>query len=148
FRAHGNHQMYDVFSKVLKNFDREDLEVLWRIVKDKFKETQPEVLDIFLWHTLKTMFEHHIEDNVWKHQKGPQGLARVNRWKLFDSCGVYYVTLQSTQLFLLVEKMYPLTNYTLQQMFNDVRLLVNYECEMALELLRLIRRQLREGYVP
>nr|GEW83679.1 ribonuclease H-like domain-containing protein [Tanacetum cinerariifolium] len=34
FRANGNHQMYLAFSIMLKNFDREDLEVLWNIVKD------------------------------------------------------------------------------------------------------------------
>nr|GEZ55808.1 hypothetical protein [Tanacetum cinerariifolium] len=51
-RANGNHQMYLGFSTMLKNFDREDLEVLWKIVKDIFKESQPkEVLDVFLWHT-------------------------------------------------------------------------------------------------
>ncbi|GJT19315.1 hypothetical protein Tco_0878021 [Tanacetum coccineum] len=60
----------------------------------RFKKTQPkEVLDIFLFHILKTMFEYHIEDNVWKHQQRPQGLAKVKNWKLFDSCGVHYVTL-------------------------------------------------------
>nr|GEV65624.1 hypothetical protein [Tanacetum cinerariifolium] len=54
FRANGNHQMYLAFSIILKNFDREDLEVLWNIVKDRFKESQPkEVFDVFLWHTLK-----------------------------------------------------------------------------------------------
>nr|GEX41621.1 hypothetical protein [Tanacetum cinerariifolium] len=53
-RANGNHQMYLAFSIMLKNFDREDIKVLWKIVKDIFKESQPkEVLDIFLWHTLK-----------------------------------------------------------------------------------------------
>nr|GEX31410.1 hypothetical protein [Tanacetum cinerariifolium] len=77
-RANGNHQMYLTFSIMLKNFDREDLEVLWKIVKDRFKESQlKEVLDTFLWHTLKVMFEHTVEDSVWKHQKGPKGLARV-----------------------------------------------------------------------
>nr|GEW40229.1 retrovirus-related Pol polyprotein from transposon TNT 1-94 [Tanacetum cinerariifolium] len=87
------------------------------------------------------------EDNVWKHQKGPQGLARVKNWKLFNSCGVNCVTLETIQLFLLAEKMYPLTNYTLQQIFNEVRLQVDYEVEMAYDLLRLVRKQLREGYV-
>nr|GEV67866.1 hypothetical protein [Tanacetum cinerariifolium] len=78
FRANGNHQMYLAFNTMLKNFDREDLKVLWKIVKDRFKNSRPkEVLDVFLWHTLKVMFEHTVEDNVWKHQKGPQGLARV-----------------------------------------------------------------------
>nr|GEW32262.1 hypothetical protein [Tanacetum cinerariifolium] len=83
----GNHHMYLAFSTMLKNFDREDLEVLWKIVKDRFEECQPkEVLDVFLWHTLK---------------------------------------------------MYPLTNYSLQQIFNEVRLQVDYEVEMAYDLLRL-----------
>nr|GEZ67154.1 ribonuclease H-like domain-containing protein [Tanacetum cinerariifolium] len=37
--------------------------------------------------------------------------------------------------------------YTVQQMFNEVRLQVDYEIEMAYDLLRLARKQLREGYV-
>nr|GEU65332.1 hypothetical protein [Tanacetum cinerariifolium] len=76
-----------------------------------------------------------------------KGLARVKNWKLFDSCGVHCVTLDTIQLYLLAEKMYPLTNYTLQQMFNEVRLQVDYKVEMAYDLLRLVRKQLREGYV-
>ncbi|GJZ84271.1 hypothetical protein Tco_0649610 [Tanacetum coccineum] len=48
--------------------------------------------------------------------------------------------------YLLVEKMYPLTKHTLHQMFNDVKLQVDYECEMAFELLRLVKKQLKEGY--
>ncbi|GKB43057.1 hypothetical protein Tco_0887999 [Tanacetum coccineum] len=50
--------------------------------------------------------------------------------------------------YLLVEKMYPLTNHTLHQMFNDVKLQVDYKCEMAFDLLRLVKKQLKEGYVP
>nr|GEU31874.1 retrovirus-related Pol polyprotein from transposon TNT 1-94 [Tanacetum cinerariifolium] len=54
FRANGNQQMYLAFSTMLKNFEKEDLEVLWKIVKDRFKKSQlKEVLDVFLWHTLK-----------------------------------------------------------------------------------------------
>ncbi|GJU89943.1 hypothetical protein Tco_1302366 [Tanacetum coccineum] len=34
-----------------------------------------------------TMFEHHLEDNVWKNQ---QGLVKVLNWKLYDSCGVHF----------------------------------------------------------
>ncbi|GJV40594.1 hypothetical protein Tco_1419034 [Tanacetum coccineum] len=36
-RADGNSQMYLTFGKMLKNFDIEDLEVLWSIVKARFK---------------------------------------------------------------------------------------------------------------
>nr|GEV43973.1 hypothetical protein [Tanacetum cinerariifolium] len=109
-KANGNHQMYLAFSTMLKKFDREDLEVLWKIVKDR---------------------------QCTKTSKGPKGLAMVKNWKLFDSCRVHCVTLDTIQLYLLAEKMYPLTNYTLQQIFNEVRLHVDYKVEMAYDLLRL-----------
>nr|GEZ96631.1 hypothetical protein [Tanacetum cinerariifolium] len=132
--------------KIYKEGKKEHLQIFR--ANGRFKKSQPkEVLDFFLWHTLKVMIEHIVEDSVWKHQKGPQGVARVKNWKLFYSCRVHCVTLETIQLFLLAEKMYPLTNYILQQIYNEVRLHVNYEVEMAYDLLRLVRKQLREGYV-
>nr|GEX47562.1 hypothetical protein [Tanacetum cinerariifolium] len=124
---------------------KEDLEVLWSIVNSRFEKIKPvDNMDNLLFQTLKTMFEHHIEDIVWKYQKG---LTKVLNRKLFDSCGVYCVTMQNMVYYLLVEKMYPFTKHTLQQLWNDIRLQVDYEVEMAYDLLRLIRKQLREGYV-
>ncbi|GKA23082.1 putative ribonuclease H-like domain-containing protein [Tanacetum coccineum] len=145
-RADGNSQMYLTFGKMLKNFNREDLKVLWSILKARFKKTEPvNYMDTFLHLNLKTMFKHHLEDNIWKNQ---QGLVKVLNWKLYDSCGVHYVTMQNVLFYLLVEKIYPLTKHTLHQMFNDVKLQVDYEFEMAFELLRLVKKQLKEGYVP
>nr|GEZ74660.1 hypothetical protein [Tanacetum cinerariifolium] len=136
--------MYYNFSKMLKNFDREDLEVLWSIVKARFEKVQPVYdMDCYLLHTLKTIFESHVEDTVWKSQ---QGLTKLKKWKLFDSCGVHCVSMQNTVYYLLVKKMYPLTNHTLHQMFNNVKLQVDEECEMAYELLRLVKKQLKEEY--
>nr|GEY40353.1 hypothetical protein [Tanacetum cinerariifolium] len=67
FKADGNSQMYLTFSKMLKFFDREDLEVLWRLVKARFEKVKPvDHMDSFLLLNLKTMFEHHVEDNIWK----------------------------------------------------------------------------------
>ncbi|GJZ94502.1 putative ribonuclease H-like domain-containing protein, partial [Tanacetum coccineum] len=58
-------------SNMLKNFNREDLEVLWSIVKARFKKTKlVNYMYIFLHLNLKTMFEHHLEDSVWKNQQG------------------------------------------------------------------------------
>ncbi|GKC35952.1 hypothetical protein Tco_1048336, partial [Tanacetum coccineum] len=143
-RANGNSQMYLTFGKMLKNFGKEDLEVIWSIFKTRFKKTKPvNYMDIFLHLNLKTMFEHHLEDSVWKNQ---QGLVKVMNWKLYDSCGVHCLTMHNILYYMLVEKMYLLTKYTLHQMFNDVKLQVDYECEMALELLRLVKKQLKEGY--
>nr|GEY72486.1 hypothetical protein [Tanacetum cinerariifolium] len=65
FRADGNSQIYFTFSKMLKFFDKKDLEVLWRLVKARFEKVQPvDNMDSFVLHNLKTMFEHHVEDNV------------------------------------------------------------------------------------
>ncbi|GJW09817.1 hypothetical protein Tco_1575644 [Tanacetum coccineum] len=54
--------------------------------------------------------------------------------------------MQNMLFYLLVEKMYPLTNHTLHQMFNDVKLQVDYESEMTFELPGLVKKQLKEGY--
>nr|GFB01806.1 hypothetical protein [Tanacetum cinerariifolium] len=69
-RADGNSQIYLTFRKMFKNFNREDLEVLWSIIKVRFKKTKPiDYMDNLLFQTLKTMFEHHVEDNIWKYQQ-------------------------------------------------------------------------------
>nr|GEV08601.1 hypothetical protein [Tanacetum cinerariifolium] len=91
-RADGNSQVYQTFEKMFKNFNREDLEVLCAIVKDRFKkEKAVDDMNNILFRTLKTMFEHYVEATIWKYQ---QGLAKV----------------------------YPLTRNTLHQLWSDVRL--------------------------
>nr|GEV90344.1 putative reverse transcriptase domain-containing protein [Tanacetum cinerariifolium] len=97
-KADDTHQLYISFTTLLKNFDREDLETLWRI--------------------------------------SVHGLALVKRWKLPTSCGVHVITLSTVQLFLLVERRYPLSRFTLEQLVNVARLQVEEESEMSLELLR------------
>nr|GEX43646.1 integrase, catalytic region, zinc finger, CCHC-type, peptidase aspartic, catalytic [Tanacetum cinerariifolium] len=75
-RAYSNSQVYQTFEKMFRNFNREDLEVLWGIVKDRFKKEKPvDDMDNLLFRTLKTMFEHHVEDVIWTYQ---QGLAKVD----------------------------------------------------------------------
>nr|GEW43027.1 hypothetical protein [Tanacetum cinerariifolium] len=144
--ADGNSQNYLTFGTMFKNFNREDLEVLRSIVKERFKKTKPvDDMDNLLFQTLKTMFEHQIKDSIWKYQ---QGAVKVYNWKLFDSCGVYCVTTQRMVYYLLVEKMYPFTNNILHQLWKDVRLHVDCEEDMAYDLLRLTRRQIKEGHIP
>ncbi|GJX36317.1 uncharacterized mitochondrial protein-like protein [Tanacetum coccineum] len=69
-RADGKSQMYRIFSHMLKSFIREDLEDLYKLVKAKYESTRPvEDLDLLLWGDLKTMFETHVEDTVWRNQQ-------------------------------------------------------------------------------
>nr|GEV95848.1 putative ribonuclease H-like domain-containing protein [Tanacetum cinerariifolium] len=57
-RADGSHQLYLSFLSLLRNFDREDLEALWRLVKERFATTKPKNFsDDFLPITLGAMFE-------------------------------------------------------------------------------------------
>nr|GEV03341.1 hypothetical protein [Tanacetum cinerariifolium] len=57
-RADGSHQLYLSFLSMLRNFDREDLEVLYRLVKERFAFTKPKNFsDDFLLTTLGAMFE-------------------------------------------------------------------------------------------
>nr|GFA44209.1 hypothetical protein [Tanacetum cinerariifolium] len=144
-RANGNSQNYLTFRKMFKNFNREDLEVLKSIVKERFKKIKlVDDMDNILFQTL-TMFEYHVKDIIWKYQ---QGAVKVHNWILFDSCGVYCVTTKNMVYYLLVEKMYPFINNILHQLWKDVRLHVDYEVEMAYDLLRLIKRQINKGYKP
>ncbi|GJZ97180.1 hypothetical protein Tco_0669633 [Tanacetum coccineum] len=83
-RADGKSQMYMIFSQMLKSFDREDLEDLYKLVKARYGSTRPvERMDYLLWNDLKTMFEPH-----------------------------------SMQIYMLVEKRYPLTPPTIINMLN------------------------------
>ncbi|GJU93114.1 hypothetical protein Tco_1317870 [Tanacetum coccineum] len=126
-RADGKSQTYMIFSHMLKGFDKEDLENLYKLVKAKYESTRPvEDLDLILWGDLKTMFEPHIEDKVWKNQQD----YKVLNWKLYDSCGVHSLRMQHVQIYMLVEKKYPLTPSTLTMMLEK-KLMIDYKSEMA-----------------
>nr|GEU34031.1 putative ribonuclease H-like domain-containing protein [Tanacetum cinerariifolium] len=145
-RANETHQLYISFITLLKNFDREDLEDLWRIVKERFSTSKPSNFsDDYLLATLKTIFKKpDRQDAVWKNQNNVYGQALVKGWKLLTSCGVHIISLTTIQFILLVERRYPLLKFTLEQLVNVTKLQVEEEREMSLELLRFIRQQLRE----
>ncbi|GKE40144.1 hypothetical protein Tco_1463549 [Tanacetum coccineum] len=139
-RADGKSQMYMIFSHMLKSFEREDLETLYKLVKAKYKSTRPvEDLDLVLWNDLKTIFEPHVEDAVWKNQQ----YYKLLSWKLYDSHGVHFLRMQHVQIYMLVEKKYPLTPSTLTMMLEK-KLMIDYESEMAYQLLKFIVKQLKK----
>nr|GEW66397.1 hypothetical protein [Tanacetum cinerariifolium] len=121
-RANGTHQLYISFLTLLRNFDREDLEALWSLVKDRFSTVKPKnFFDDFLLTTLGVVFEKpDAHAQIWKNQRTVHGQAKVKSWKLQESCGVRIITFTTTQLILLVERRYPLSRFTLDQMLNAV----------------------------
>nr|GFA32196.1 hypothetical protein [Tanacetum cinerariifolium] len=144
-----------------KDVTLEDVEVEKNAdVQGRQEESQAKVYHIDLEHADKVLSmqddepepaelqEPDIEAQVWKNQRGIHGLAKVKSWRLLESCGVHIITFTTTQMILLVKRRYPLTRFTLEQMLNNVRLGVEEESEMSLELLRFVRQQQQEGYRP
>ncbi|GJY66504.1 hypothetical protein Tco_0468742 [Tanacetum coccineum] len=79
-RADDKSQMYMFFIQMLKSFNREDLEDLYKLVKAQYESTRPvEDLDLLLWGNLKTMFEPHVEDKVIFDKEKPEVLRSFMR---------------------------------------------------------------------
>nr|GEV26357.1 hypothetical protein [Tanacetum cinerariifolium] len=57
-RADGTHQLFLSFITLLRNFDREDLEMMWKLVQERFQSSEPKNFsDDFLLNTFKIKFE-------------------------------------------------------------------------------------------
>ncbi|GJW89015.1 hypothetical protein Tco_0164355 [Tanacetum coccineum] len=92
-RANGSSKMYLVFSHMLKSFDREDFETLWKLVKAKYGSTRlVEDLYLILWGDLKTMFEPYVEDKYKVNATEGVNAAseEVNTAKLVSTAYVIY----------------------------------------------------------
>nr|GEX46535.1 hypothetical protein [Tanacetum cinerariifolium] len=106
-RSDDTHQFFVSFLTFMRNFNREDLKALWSLVKERFSTTKPKnFFDDFLLVTLGAMFEKpDIHAQIWKNQRSVH------------------------------DRKYPLTRFTLDQMLNAIRLEVEEESEVSLELL-------------
>nr|GEY19587.1 hypothetical protein [Tanacetum cinerariifolium] len=59
-----------------------------------------------LWVELKRLYKPDVEDQLWTHT---QNLMHAPvEWKLYDTCGVHHVTSKDKDIFMLMEKDYPL----------------------------------------
>ncbi|GJS39511.1 hypothetical protein Tco_0564554 [Tanacetum coccineum] len=133
----GNHtEAYQTFDDMLKKFDRDDLDKLWSLVKERFSSTNPtDDKERTLWVELKRLFEPDIDDIMWKLQRY---MHDPLTWRLYDTCGVHHVsTDRGHDIFMLVEKDYPLTRGILTLMLCN-KLQVDQYSEMANELLKKI----------
>ncbi|GJS14487.1 hypothetical protein Tco_0408959 [Tanacetum coccineum] len=139
-RADGSSTNYKIFSEMLDDFVRQDVMDLHRLVKERYDTTSLEGYDLLLWGDLNTLFEPCEEDEVWRNQQGYNLIS----WRLFDSCGVHVLLMDNgIAIHMMIEKKYPLTQEMLSRMLNR-RLEVDHESEMAFELLRFTRSQLKK----
>ncbi|GKA34915.1 hypothetical protein Tco_0721344 [Tanacetum coccineum] len=133
----GNHtKVYQIFEDILKNFDRDDLVKLWSLVHERFNSTKPtKDKERELWVELKRLFEPDDDGTLWKLQTY---MHDPLKWRLYDTCVVHYVsTERGHDIFMLVEKDYPLTRALMTLMLCN-KLQVDEYSVMADELLRKI----------
>nr|GEZ42413.1 hypothetical protein [Tanacetum cinerariifolium] len=104
----GSSACYQFFIDLLKHLDREDLNQLWRLVKETLSNRPPSSdKEIELWVELnRMMYEPDKEDQLWTHTQN--FMHALVEWKLYDSCGVHHVATNNKEIFMLVEKDYPL----------------------------------------
>nr|GEY05498.1 hypothetical protein [Tanacetum cinerariifolium] len=116
----------------------DDLVMMWSLVKRKFNSTEPtDDKQQEIWVELKRLIKLDIDDELWKLKKHIHNLT----WKLYDSCEVQHVsTKKGMDIYILVEKEYPLSRGTLTLMFI-AKLLVEQDNKMSKEFLRKIFMQ-------
>ncbi|GJU73797.1 hypothetical protein Tco_1265202 [Tanacetum coccineum] len=121
----------EVYVEALQKFDRDDLDKLWSLVKERSSSTNPtDDKERSLWVELKRLFKPDIDDILWKLQRY---MHDPLVWRLYDTCGVHHVSLvRGHDIFMLLEKEYPLTRGTLGLMMV-ARLLVEADSEMSRE---------------
>nr|GEY62251.1 hypothetical protein [Tanacetum cinerariifolium] len=104
-RLGGSSACYQFFIDLLKHLDREDLNQLWRLVKETLS-TRPPTSDkeMELWVGLSRLYEPDKEDQLWTHTQN--FMHALVDWNLYDSCGVHHVTSKDKKIFMLVEKDY------------------------------------------
>ncbi|GKB30533.1 hypothetical protein Tco_0869934 [Tanacetum coccineum] len=121
-RADGSSKRYSAFIQMLRSFDKEYLETLWKLVKAKHGYTRPEDgYERVLWDDLKIISEHHVEDAMWRNLRENKVLV----WKLFDSCGEHFVRFQNLHVFMLVEKSFlssSQSNSRINEVFRSILL--------------------------
>ncbi|GJR57066.1 hypothetical protein Tco_1499228 [Tanacetum coccineum] len=140
FRGDGSSKKYKILSEMLQDFDRMDVEQLFRLVKERYSSSAPEGFDLMLWGDLHTLFEHDKDDEIWRDQHEYNLLS----WRLCDFCGIHILLMDNgLAIHMLTEKKYPLSQEMLSKMLST-RLEVDHESSQAFELLRFIRAQVQK----
>ncbi|GJY88029.1 hypothetical protein Tco_0502657 [Tanacetum coccineum] len=140
FRGDGSSKNYKILSEMLEDFDRMDVEQLFRLVKERYSSSAPEGFDLMLWGDLHTLFEHDEDDEIWRDQHEYNLLS----WRLCDFCGIHILLMDNgLAIHMLTEKKYPLSQEMLTKMLSR-KLEVDHESTQAFELLRFIRSQVKK----
>ncbi|GJW86301.1 putative ribonuclease H-like domain-containing protein [Tanacetum coccineum] len=131
-------KVYMSFGAMVKDFTREDLIELYRLVMQKYGTNRPkDAYDRVLWSDLMTMFDPPLnEDAIWSlplHQK-------MVSWRYYDKCEVHCLTLEACTIYMLADRKYPLSKEACQVMLK-MKLLDEKMNEDCYKLLKMIEKQ-------
>ncbi|GJY44056.1 hypothetical protein Tco_0432269 [Tanacetum coccineum] len=105
-KGDGSLKNYKILSEMLEDFDRLDVEELYRLVKNRYSASRPEGFDLMLWGDLHTLFEPDEDDEIWKDQHEYNLLS----WRLYYFSSIHILLMENgLAIHMLTEKKYPLT---------------------------------------
>ncbi|GKC91710.1 hypothetical protein Tco_1152359 [Tanacetum coccineum] len=137
-RANGADTVYMSFGAMIKDFTREDLIELYRLVMQKYGTNRPEdAYDRVLWSDLQDYVYDPplIEDAIWSL---PLQQKMVS-WRYYDKCEVHCLTLEACTIYMLADRKYPLSKEACQVMLK-MKLLDGKMNEVCYKLLKMIEK--------
>ncbi|GJU42776.1 hypothetical protein Tco_1195733 [Tanacetum coccineum] len=139
-RSNGQKRYFSTLMRVLSIFNRDDLNVVYQLVMDRYQDEIPKGFDRVLWGDLIIMLNPSEEDKFWNSQHD----WNVVSWKLHSSLGVHtLMTKAGLVIHMLVEKKYPLRKKVLLKML-ELKLESEEDSTMALELIRFFKKLVAE----
>nr|GEV85003.1 hypothetical protein [Tanacetum cinerariifolium] len=114
----------------------EDLNQLWALVKETLNIRQATSdKEKELWVELKRLYEPDVEDQLWTQTQAL--MHDPVEWTLYDTCGVHHVLSRDQEIFMMVEKEYPLRKGLVIMMISNKLQVENYS-QMANDLIQKI----------
>ncbi|GJZ74429.1 hypothetical protein Tco_0638575 [Tanacetum coccineum] len=137
-REDGTDVVYINFGAMLKDISRDDLTELYRIVMNRYGMDGPEdELEKVFWKYLKNMFEEPLStDPIWS----ALGQQRIISWRYYDSCRVHCLNLESMDIYMLIERTYPLSAEMCKAML-DKKLQGGKPDENCYKMLKMMEKQ-------
>ncbi|GJS74046.1 hypothetical protein Tco_0706887 [Tanacetum coccineum] len=137
-RANGADTVYISFGVMVKDFIREYLIELYRLVMQKYGTNRPEdAYDRVIWSDLRTMFDLPLNEvAIWSL---PLQQKMVS-WRYYDKCEVHCLTLEACTIYMLADRKYPLSKEACQVMLK-MKLLDGKMNEVCYKLLKMIEKQ-------
>ncbi|GJR49345.1 putative ribonuclease H-like domain-containing protein [Tanacetum coccineum] len=137
-REDGTDIVYINFGAMLKDISRDDLTELYRIVMNRYGMDGPEdELEKVLWEYLKNMFEEPLStDPIWS----VLGQQRIISWRYYDTCRVHCLNLESMDIYMLIERKYPLSAEICKTML-DKKLQGGKPDEDCYKMLKMMEKQ-------